>query len=96
MKKLFLTMALLVLGGVLLPEAAWACESCFGVADGETGRAITVAMTALIVMTGVIWGGIGAFVVNMRRRARRLEPGNLVVTAFGEIQERPDDAPAAS
>lgn len=95
MKRLFVTTTLVALAA-LLPEAAWACESCFGVADGETGHAITVAMTALIVMTGVIWGGIGAFVVNMRRRARRLEPGNLVVTAYGEIQERPDDAPPAS
>ena len=95
MKRLFLTTMLVALLAAL-PEAAWACESCFGVADGETGRAITVAMSALIVMTTVIWGGIGAFVVNMRRRARRLEPGGLVVTAFGEIQERPDDAPPAS
>ena len=75
------------------PELAYACEKCFGGGDTETAHAISLAMLALVVMTGIIWGGIGAFFMNMRHRARRLEPGDLVVTEDGDIQSSTTDRP---
>ena len=68
-----------------VPQAAFACEKCFGGADGSVGEGISLAMLALLGMTGVLWAGIGAFFVNMRRRARQMEPGTLAVTENGEV-----------
>lgn len=93
MKKIVLT----TMAGLLLaagPEAARACERCFGMADAETASAITMAMMALVVLTSVIWGGIGAFAYNLRRRARMLEPGALSVGEGGALVEDPPDADA--
>lgn len=76
----------LLLAGLAAPETVLACEKCFGGAGGQVGEGISFAMLALIAMTGFIWAGIGAFFINMRRRAGRLEPGDLVVTEDGEVK----------
>jgi hypothetical protein len=49
-----------------------------------------MAMLALIGMTSIVWGGIGAFVLNVRRRTQMLEPGDLIVTESGDIQSKDD------
>ncbi len=87
-------LALAGLAALALPEVAWACEKCFGAgADTQTAESITASMLALIALTGVVWGGIGMFFVNMRKRARMLEPGDLVVTETGDILALPHDIP---
>jgi len=71
---------------VLLPEAAYACEHCFGGAgDNETTRGIEMAMTVLIAITGVVFTGIVSFFRRMSRRAALLESGPFEVNASGEL-----------
>ena len=73
------------------PGVVLACETCFGAAgDSPTTRAIGLAMLSLLLMTGAVGSGIGAFFINMRRRARQYGPGRYVVTDRGEL------APAAA
>lgn len=69
------------------PTIAAACENCFGAGvDTPETRGIALAMLLLVGMTGVVWGGIGAFFLHLRRRARMLEPGDTVVNEYGEIR----------
>lgn len=69
------------------PISAAACDSCWGAAiDTPITRGISLAMLALIGMTSVIWGGIGAFFLHVHRRSRLLEPGETVVDEFGDIR----------
>ena len=94
MRKATLAAALLY---AALPGAAVACEKCFGVgSDTALSEGISLAMLALIAMMGVIWTGFGAFFVHMRRRARLLEPGDLIVDEYGTIHERTHDAPSTT
>lgn len=87
--KTMIVLVLLLALAVLMPEVAHACESCFGSSsDSDTVRGISLAMASLLAVTGFIWGGIGMFFLNMRRRAKRLEPGHLIVNEYGEIRER--------
>ena len=85
-----------VIAGALImwatsPMVAAACDSCWGASvDTPTTRGITMAMLALIGMTSLVWGGIGAFVLNVRRRTQMLEPGDLIVTESGDIQSKDD------
>lgn len=76
---------------LLAPDVALACDSCWGArVDTPTTRGITMAMTALIGMTSLVGGGIGAFFLHVRRRSRLLEPGKLIVTEYGDIRETED------
>lgn len=78
--------------GALSPAIAVACDSCWGASvDTPTTRGITMAMLALIGMTSIVWGGIGAFFLHVRRRSHMLEPGDLIVTEKGEIQRKEDE-----
>ena len=89
--------ACVVLAGVAvltLPDVAYACEMCFGAGSDETTvKAIFMSMFALFSMVVFVWGGIGLFFVNMRRRAKRLEPGDFVVTQYGDLRPSPTDDP---
>lgn len=79
-----------VVAGVWLmaPSVTLACTMCFGAGvDQPTTRAIAIAMLLLVGATGFVWSGIGAFFLHLRRRARMLEPGDLVVTEVGDIRE---------
>jgi hypothetical protein len=87
------TFALLGVLWLALPDVAWACEKCFGAGAGNEATGISMAMLALLGMTGLVWGGIGMFFINMRKRARLLEPGDLIVTEDGEILNRLPDTP---
>ena len=71
-----------------LPEAALACERCFGAGGVDTPvtQGIGLAMLSLLAMTAVVMGGIAAFFVNVWKRARRLEPGAMVVTEDGDVR----------
>lgn len=71
------------------PSVVAACDSCWGASvDTPTTQGITMAMLALIGMTSLVWGGIGAFFLNARRRTQMLEPGDFMVTENGEIQSK--------
>ncbi len=77
-----------------LPDVAYACEMCFGAGSDETTvKAIFMSMLALFGMVTFVWGGIGMFFINMRRRAKMLEPGNFVVTQYGDLRPSPHDEP---
>lgn len=80
-----------LIGGALalLPRGVYACSVCFGLGvDNATTRGISMAMLGLLVVLGVVWGGIGAFFINMRRRTNMLEPGDWVVTEQGDIESQ--------
>jgi hypothetical protein len=86
----YLTAGLALAGAALFvfPQAAFACEKCFGAAgDSPTVQGISLAMLALLSITGVVWGGIMVFFNNMDRRAKLLESGELVVTSDGGVVE---------
>ncbi len=75
-----------------LPDVAYACEMCFGAGSDETTvKAIFMSMLALFGMVTFVWGGIGMFFINMRRRAKMLEPGDFVVTPYGDLRTSPHD-----
>lgn len=70
----------------MLPDTVMACEKCFSVAGASlTVDGIRLAMLGLVVLTGIVWSGIGMFFINMRRRARQLEMGTHVVNEQGEL-----------
>ena len=78
---------LIFMGLFATPHGAYACSVCFGLGvDNATTRGISMAMLGLLVVLGVVWGGIGAFFLNMRRRAQMLEPGEWVVNEEGHIE----------
>lgn len=86
----YLTAGLALAGAALFvfPQAAFACEKCFGAAgDSLTVQGIGLSMLALLTITGVVWGGIMVFFNNMDRRAKLLESGELVVTEDGGVVE---------
>jgi hypothetical protein len=73
------------------PGTAMACQQCFGGGvNSPTTYGITMAMLALVLTTGFVGGGIAAFFVNVRKRTRMLEPGELVVTDEGDLA-RPEN-----
>lgn len=83
--------ATLAWAALLLPRVAQACSRCFGTGvDDPVTQGIGLAMLSLLVMTGVVWGGIGMFFINMRRRAKRLEPGTFTVNERGELVPQPE------
>ena len=86
--------ALFGVAALALPDVAYACEMCFGAGSDETTvKAIFMSMLALFGMVTFVWGGIGMFFVNMRRRAKMLEPGDLIVTPYGDLRPSPHDEP---
>lgn len=77
-----------------VPELTLACSRCFGMGvDNATTQGITFAMLGLLLMLGVVWGGIGAFAVRVRRRSRLLEPGDWTVNDDGEVETRDEADP---
>ena len=91
--KTFLKAGFLVVLAVLLawPEAAYACEHCIGIggANETTINALVMSMASLLAMIGFVGGGIGMFFVHMRKRAKMLEPGDLVVNQYGDLRPTP-------
>ncbi len=87
-------LALASMALLALPDVAYACEMCFGAGSDEaTVQAIFLSMLALFGMVTFVWGGIGMFFVNMRRRAKMLEPGDFIVTPYGDLRPSPHDEP---
>ena len=89
--------ACFVLAGVALlalPEAAYACEHCIGIggANETTINALVMSMASLLAMVGFVGGGIGLFFMNMRKRAKMLEPGDLVVNQYGDLRPTPPES----
>lgn len=88
-KSVFFTITAMVM--VLLPEAVLACEKCFGAsaADTPTVKGIGLAMLGLLLITVVVLGGIVAFFIYMRKRARLIASGNYTVTEKGVLLSLP-------
>ena len=64
-----------------VPGVAAACPNCYGViGDSEIAAGIRIAMLALVGVTGFVGTGIVLFFTNMRKRAKKLEDEELVVT----------------
>lgn len=91
LKRAIAPLILFLLVWAVVPAGAHACEVCWGASvDTPTTRGIGMAMLALIGMTGVVGGGIGAFFYNIKRRSDLLAPGGLEVTESGAIHSRRD------
>lgn len=91
LKRAIAPLLLFLLVWAAVPAGAQACEVCWGASvDTPTTRGIGMAMLALIGMTGVVGGGIGAFFYNIKRRSDLLAPGGLEVTESGAIHSRRD------
>ena len=75
----------------LLPHAALACEVCWGANAGSNPvtQGISMAMLLLIGVTGFVGGGVGAFFLRMRRRARLLARGEAIMTEEGDLRPAP-------
>ena len=57
-----------------------------GAGDNPVTQGISMAMLLLIGVTGVVGGGVGAFFLRMRRRARLLARGEAVMTEEGTLR----------
>lgn len=91
-QKILVVFAVVAVGWALGPDAASACEMCWGAGvDTPVTRGISMAMLSLIGMVGVVGGGIGAFFYNVQRRSIRLERSDVVVTEFGDIRRVDED-----
>jgi uncharacterized membrane protein len=78
---------------LLLPNAAWACEHCFGASvDNATTRGIALAMAALLGFTGLVATGVLSFFRKVSVRAKALEAGDLAVTEYGQLVDSSDTA----
>ena len=72
---------------LMFPLAARACSRCFGMGvDGAVTQGISMAMFGLLVMLGIVWGGIGMFFYNVKKRSALREPSQWNVNEQGEIE----------
>ena len=94
--KTFLKTCLVLAGSALLvfPETAHACEKCLGIggANEATIDALVMSMASLLAMVGFVGGGIGMFFMNMRKRAKMLEPGDFIVNQYGDLRPTPPES----
>jgi hypothetical protein len=76
---------------VLLPDAALACEKCYAATatDTPTVKGIGLAMLGLLLITVIVLGGIVAFFLYMRKRARMIASGEYIVTEKGVLLSLP-------
>ena len=88
--KIFVTVLILSAVVVFMPQDVWACEHCLGIggSNGPTIKALVFSMAALLSMITFVGAGIGMFFINTARRSRRLEAGELEVTAQGDLVPR--------
>lgn len=85
------TLLILVLVTILVPNDAAGCGQCFGTSvENATTAGITMSMLGLLGFLGIVWGGIGLFVWRVRRRSKMLELEDWVVTEDGEIEALDD------
>lgn len=79
--------ALVISGLALIPEGASACSQCFGTSvNNATTFGIAMSMLGLLGFLGIVFGGIGMFVMRVRSRSNRLDPDNWGVTENGELE----------
>ena len=84
-KGFFIILLLFVTSGDI-----FACDKCFGAqVDSPTTQGISMAMLALLGMTGGVGSGIILFFIRLKRRAKLLASGNHYVTRNGEILASP-------
>lgn len=65
--------AALILGTVLLSDAAYACPVCFGDPESDQAKAVTFAVATMLGTTITVLIGVAAFGVYIWRRAAAAE-----------------------
>ncbi|MEA1882460.1 MAG: hypothetical protein U9N31_08685 [Candidatus Marinimicrobia bacterium] len=61
----------LVLGIALLPEAGYACATCFGNPNAAATQGMNKAIITMLGVTGTVLGGFGSFIYVLHRRAKK-------------------------
>jgi hypothetical protein len=75
--KPLITVAVLLILWVVVPDAANACSGCFGaLADSATIRAISASMLVLVGLMAFMGGGIFSFFKRSHERAELNSSGN--------------------
>lgn len=77
MKRRMFISVFVVVGTMMFSEAALACPSCYGAADGPMIQGMNMAILTMLGITGVVLAAISSFFVMMRRRIKRLRSGEL-------------------
>jgi len=73
---------------VLIPRSAFACPFCFGArVDTPATHGMSMAILALIIITGSGLSGISLFFIQMSRRAKMIESGVLLNSEDGSVRE---------
>ena len=70
-----------------LPAAASACSACMGNANSKTAGAINDAIFLMLGFVALMLGSIGAFVFNLRKRAKFPVPPHVEVSQMMTAQE---------
>jgi hypothetical protein len=73
--------ALLTLGLLAAPRAAFACPVCFGQTDSPLASATNMGIIALLVIVCAVLSGFAAFIVHLNRRARLFEASGATTAA---------------
>jgi hypothetical protein len=55
----------------VIPSLAAACPVCFGDPDSGASRGLRAAIVLMLGATGLVGGGLVAFVIRLRRLSRR-------------------------
>lgn len=82
-------LAIVSVAVVLLPATAASCPSCFGATDSPLKEGMDMAILAMLGITGMVLGGIGAFFIAMRRRIKKFSEvasGNAHVNRKGVLE----------
>lgn len=86
-ERIGLAVLLSVVGLALMPVGAEACSQCFGTSvNNATTFGITMSMLGLLGFLGIVFGGIGMFVMRVRSRSDHLDPDNWGVADNGELE----------
>ncbi len=72
---------------VILPGAASACSVCMGAANTRTAGAINDAIFVMLGFVALMLTGIGAFILNLRKRAQAPMPPHVEITSAMTAQE---------
>jgi hypothetical protein len=63
-------LALLIVGLMLAPRAAWACPVCFGQSDAPMAQATNNGILLMLGVVVLVLSGFASFIIYLNRRAR--------------------------
>jgi uncharacterized membrane protein YphA (DoxX/SURF4 family) len=66
------TLLIVFLAAWLLPQAAFACATCYGAPDSPQTHGMNNAILTLIGFVGLMYIGIGKVFLDFRRRSKKL------------------------